>query len=108
MAEPLRHRQTKEAATDMFSLQPPRHISTLPIATCGPKTVVGRFWGKADSRKSSAPAHYEFALEAARADSCHALKHLPGAGEENVREQDFFLADVTRLRYDSGIIQTCA
>ena len=33
MAEPLRHRQTKEAATDMFSLQPPRHISTLPFAT---------------------------------------------------------------------------
>jgi len=30
MAEPLRHRQTKEAETDMFSLQPPRHISTLP------------------------------------------------------------------------------
>jgi hypothetical protein len=33
MAEPLRHRQTKEAATDMFSLQPPRHISTLHEAT---------------------------------------------------------------------------
>jgi hypothetical protein len=32
MGEPLRHRQTKEAETDMFSLQPPRHISTLPIA----------------------------------------------------------------------------
>jgi len=31
MAEPLRHRQTKEAATDMFDLQPPRHISTLPL-----------------------------------------------------------------------------
>jgi hypothetical protein len=30
MAEPLRHRQTKEAATDMFSLQQPRHIPTLP------------------------------------------------------------------------------
>ena len=30
MAEPLRHRQPKEAATDMFSLQPPRHIPTLP------------------------------------------------------------------------------
>ena len=29
-AEPLRHRQTKEAATDMLSLQPPRHIPTLP------------------------------------------------------------------------------
>ena len=32
MVEPLRHRQTKEAATDTFSLQPPRHISTLPKA----------------------------------------------------------------------------
>ena len=31
MAEPLRHRQTKEAATDMFSLQPPRHISSLTV-----------------------------------------------------------------------------
>ena len=30
MAELLRHRQTKEAETDMFSLKPPRHISTLP------------------------------------------------------------------------------
>ena len=26
----MRHRQTKEAATDMFDLQPPRHIPTLP------------------------------------------------------------------------------
>ena len=32
MVELLRHRQTKEAATDMFYLQPPRHISTLPNA----------------------------------------------------------------------------
>jgi hypothetical protein len=31
MAEPVRHRQTKEAATDMFDLQPPRHIPTLPF-----------------------------------------------------------------------------
>jgi hypothetical protein len=30
MAEPLRHRQTKGAETDMFGLQQPRHISTLP------------------------------------------------------------------------------
>jgi hypothetical protein len=30
MAEPVRHRQTKGAATDMFDLQPPRHIPTLP------------------------------------------------------------------------------
>src|SRR5262249_21495583 len=36
MVEPLRHRQTKGAETDMSDLQPPRHISTLPIATrCG-------------------------------------------------------------------------
>ena len=34
MAEPVRHRQTKGAATDMFDLPPPRHISTLrnPVA----------------------------------------------------------------------------
>src|SRR5450759_3875787 len=32
MVEPLRHRQTKEAATDMFCLKPPRHISTLHFA----------------------------------------------------------------------------
>jgi hypothetical protein len=32
MVEPLRHRQTKGAATDMFYLTPPRHISTLHLA----------------------------------------------------------------------------
>jgi hypothetical protein len=32
MVEPLRHRQTKGAETDMFDLQLPRHISTLPWA----------------------------------------------------------------------------
>jgi hypothetical protein len=31
MVEPLRDRHTKEAATDMFNLQPPRHILTLPL-----------------------------------------------------------------------------
>jgi hypothetical protein len=29
MGEPLLQHQTKEVATDMFSLLPPRHISTL-------------------------------------------------------------------------------
>jgi hypothetical protein len=33
MVELLRHRQTKEAETDMFSLKPPRHIPTLPSST---------------------------------------------------------------------------
>ena len=32
MVEPLRHRQTKGAETDMPSLPPPRHIPTLPVA----------------------------------------------------------------------------
>src|SRR6516164_6875988 len=32
MVAPLRHRQTKEAATDMPGLLPPRHIPTLPLA----------------------------------------------------------------------------
>ena len=32
MVEPLRHRQTKGAETDMPSLPPPRHIPTLPTA----------------------------------------------------------------------------
>jgi hypothetical protein len=32
MVEPLRHRQTKGAETDMFDLQLPRHISTLPFS----------------------------------------------------------------------------
>jgi hypothetical protein len=44
MAEPLRHRQTKEAVTDMFSLQPPRHISTLPIAPIGEWSGAKREW----------------------------------------------------------------
>ena len=35
MVEPVRHRQTKGAATDMFDLQPPRHTSTLPTRGIG-------------------------------------------------------------------------
>jgi hypothetical protein len=37
MAEPVRHRQTKGAATDMFDLQPPRHISTLRLSPVAPR-----------------------------------------------------------------------
>jgi hypothetical protein len=36
MAEPLRHRQTKGAGTDMLSLTSPRHTSTLPILLKNP------------------------------------------------------------------------
>jgi hypothetical protein len=48
MAEPLRHRQTKEAATDMFGLQQPRHISTLPMADyTRPDQNRSGYWGAA-------------------------------------------------------------
>ena len=41
MVEPLRHRQTKGAGTDMSDLQPPRHISTPPQAHVAAPRVVG-------------------------------------------------------------------
>src|ERR1700693_1119444 len=44
MVAPLRHRQTKEAETDMFDLQPPRHISTLHIAAQKPMQRNVRSW----------------------------------------------------------------
>ena len=53
MVEPLRHRQTKEAETDMSDLQPPRHISTLPIAPFRTHALNGRFRGEADVDRSS-------------------------------------------------------
>jgi hypothetical protein len=43
--EPVRHRQTKGAATDMFGLQPPRHTPTLPraaVARCGERVSLAR------------------------------------------------------------------
>jgi hypothetical protein len=36
MVEPLRHRQTKGAETDMLGLTPPRHTPTLPIVLKNP------------------------------------------------------------------------
>jgi hypothetical protein len=40
MAEPLRHRQTKGAETDMPGLQPLRHTSTLPTAVVRPEAKI--------------------------------------------------------------------
>src|ERR1700730_5837460 len=40
MADPLRHRQTKGAATDMVDLRPPRHIPTLPRAAVVARLMV--------------------------------------------------------------------
>jgi bifunctional non-homologous end joining protein LigD len=42
MGEPLRHRHTKEAATDMFSLPLPRHISTLEVKHDGYRFICRR------------------------------------------------------------------
>jgi hypothetical protein len=52
MAEPVRHRQTKEAATDMFDLQPPRHIPTLPTNSGHRKTAAGTVQSTTSSRRS--------------------------------------------------------
>jgi hypothetical protein len=59
MAELLRHRQTKEAATDMFTLQPPRHIPTLPwpCATFGWRcATVAEIPGSGKSTAIATPA----------------------------------------------------
>jgi hypothetical protein len=48
MIEPLRHRQTKGAETDMPGLPLPRHIPTLPMnepALAGGGLIVPGFWG---------------------------------------------------------------
>src|SRR5271166_4046822 len=73
MAEPLRHRQTKEAATDMFSLQPPRHIPTLPLAS----EAIG-----AGGRSMSAvpPIASKFCT-AAKDAKCQSTKSLRDSGE---------------------------
>jgi hypothetical protein len=39
----VRHRQTKGAATDMFDLQPPRHISTLRYLAVAARSGEGPF-----------------------------------------------------------------
>ena len=55
MAEPVRHRQTKGAATDMFYLTPPRHISTLPKA---PFRLDADHFGSSPMSR-----HFQFRLE---------------------------------------------
>ena len=61
MVEPLRHRQTKEAETDMFDLQPPRHISTLHEAAvcCGATSgrVLEILWTRRDFRVKQRAQH---------------------------------------------------
>ena len=57
MVKPLRHRQTKEAATDMFDLKPLRHTSTLPFATGMKPAVQPAMSAVPESGSKSAPNH---------------------------------------------------
>src|SRR5262245_56380403 len=45
MVEPVRHRQTKGAETDMLNLPPPRYTSTLPQAALTPSTLSRKGFG---------------------------------------------------------------
>src|ERR1700737_1658463 len=63
MAEPLRHRQTKEAETDMPGLPPPRHIPTLPKTGA---IIVAPPWpntGSSNIFSAQAAAHKKFGHE---------------------------------------------
>src|ERR1700682_5639471 len=51
MVEPLRHRQTKGAATDMLYLTPPRHILTLRKVFCGRRMKLFRTAGAPHERR---------------------------------------------------------
>src|SRR4029077_13398145 len=62
MADPLRHRQTKGAATDMVDLTPPRHIPTLPMIGIGghlamPPLPHHRAYGSVPRRFGGLSAH---------------------------------------------------
>jgi hypothetical protein len=57
MVEPLRHRQTKGAATDMFSLQPPRHIPTLHKAA---QSLRGGMSGAGGRRRNGTRVAFSF------------------------------------------------
>ena len=62
MGEPLRHRQTKGAATDMLYLTPPRHISTLPIFRLGHARLRGPLY------RQAVPTSATFGLTGSRID----------------------------------------
>jgi hypothetical protein len=51
MVEPLRHRQTKGAETDMPGLPPPRHFPTLPDAEIQTETLVRQEAGEIQPAK---------------------------------------------------------
>jgi hypothetical protein len=58
MVEPVRHRQTKGAATDMFGLPSPRHTATPPK----PAVMFGSAarWGVAVERRFSRATQHNY------------------------------------------------
>ena len=58
MVRPLRHRQTKGAATDMPDLTPPRHIPTLPISA----VRLSRLEGQLRVRRANTAVESEWSL----------------------------------------------
>ena len=69
MVAPLRHRQTKEAETDMFDLQPPRHISTLHKAAKASAAVCPEL-AKADADCNTRPMYCTHETHRAHAPRC--------------------------------------
>ena len=77
MADPLRHRQTKGAATDMADLTPPRHIPTLRktdgfdrnAAGFSPDRVDALVWAMSDLLVEPMPneGHFEYMRQRAAA-----------------------------------------
>ena len=53
MADPLRHRQTKGAATEMVDLTPPRHIPTIPYAEIQTEVILLSRYDRSDARRST-------------------------------------------------------
>ena len=56
MVEPLRHRQTKGAETDMPGLPPPRHFPTLPTYAVPSSHRQSPFWGHNPPSPSAEPS----------------------------------------------------
>ena len=83
MVEPLRHRQTKGAATAMFYLMPPRHISTLPKAVLGAYLSDVRF--TPDERTSASASRVEAVPQHVAGRRARKDRALPDAERRGAR-----------------------
>ena len=86
MVEPLRHRQTKGAATDMPGLLPPRHIPTLPI----PTLAIAEIQFKTVPWPCSKPGTGAFWIEEVRRKSMPRIKHIALTTKEPAKVAAFY------------------